>query len=257
MSESTNPKSKRPKQASNPSSRRQRLRQEQEQAERQAKNRRNAGYAVIGVIAALVVGLVVWVAVSGSSKQNISADSASEYAVVVGKADAPVVVDIYQDFICPWCGEFERINRADLTSMADTGQARIRIHPMAFLDDASQGTEYSTRAANAFVTVYKAEPDKALAFSEELFENQPAENSTGLTDTKIAELAKKAGVSDATIATFAQLSSADFVAAATKEAFASGVTSTPTVLINGTKFTGNIVAAGELKAAVEKAAGLS
>lgn len=77
--------------------------------------------------------------------------------------------------------------------MVDDGTVLLRIHPMNFLDDASLGTKYSTRAANAFVTVWKAEPDKALAFNKLLFANQPKENTTGLTDAQIAQIASQAG----------------------------------------------------------------
>lgn len=237
-------------QASDPTSRRQRLRAEREQAAKEARVRRVITVGTFGVVAVAVIGLIVWGAVALMGRSS-AADS--KYAVSLGKAGASVTVDIYQDFMCPGCGSFERTNRADLTAMVDAGTASLRIHPMSFLDESSQGTRFSTRAANAFVTVYKAEPDKALAFSQGIFESQPKEGSTGLTDEKLVELAKQAGVSEATAATFAQLSNADFVANTTKEAFTAGINSTPTVLINGTKFTEGTTP-GALKAAVEKAA---
>ena len=60
---------------------------------------------------------------------------------------------------------------------------------MSFLDRTSQGARYSTRAANAFVTVAQADPDRILAFNRALYDNQPAEGTTGLTDAQLATLA--------------------------------------------------------------------
>jgi protein-disulfide isomerase len=251
---------KQPGQQSDPGSRRQQLRLEQERAARDARVRKIASVVSLSVAGLAVIAGVVWAAMSAGSwapkptaSQSVMSVNAT-YTVTAGDAKAPVTVDVYQDYICPYCGEFDRANAADLTALADSGQAVIRLHPMNFLDDSSQGTKYSTRAANALVTVAKAEPAKMLAFNTALYADQPAENTSGLTDAQIAERAKAAGVSAATIATFTQLANADFVNNTTQTAFADGVTGTPTILVNGVKFSGNIYTAGPLKAAVEAAA---
>jgi protein-disulfide isomerase len=242
-----------------PTSRRQQLRLEQEKAEKEKKVRRIVTASGVGVVIVAVVGLIVWAAMSlGSANPTASgtasgATASAEYSLQFGNAEGAVTLDIYQDFMCPWCGQFERANRDDINALVAGGKVNLRIHPMSFLDSGSNGTKYSTRAANAMVTVYKAEPDKALAFNEALYDNQPAENSDGLSDAKIAELAKSAGVSQATIATFTQLTNTEFVTNTTNAAFSSGISSTPTILINGTQFSGSIVTAGELKTAVDKA----
>lgn len=243
-------------QAADPNSRRQRLRAEQEQAAREARVRRIITFGGLGVIGVVVIGLIVWgvLGAMNAAKQNAGNKISATYAVVVGKDDAPVTLDVFQDFMCPVCGEFEKANSEDIAKFVDAGTVRLRIHPMNFLDDASLGTKYSTRAANAFVTVWKAEPDKTLAFNKLLYTNQPSENTTGLTDDQIAEIATQAGVSQSVIDTFAKLTNADFPTNATTEAYAGGVTATPTVFINGTKFTGDPFTAGVLGAAIEQAA---
>ncbi len=241
-----------------PGSRRQQLRQEQAKAAQEAKVRKIISIVALSVVGVAVIGGIVWAVMSmgtlakpGPSKTN---PVNAAYAVTVGDAKAPVIVDIYQDYMCPFCGDFDRANASDLASLAAAGSVQLRLHPMNFLDEASKGTKYSTRAANALVTVFKAEPDKALAFNTALYAAQPAENTPGLTDAQIAQQAKAAGVSDATIATFTQLSNVDFVNNTTQAAFADGVTSTPTVLIDGTQFKGNLYSAGPLRQAIEAAA---
>lgn len=251
-----NEKKNGPQQAADPNSRRQRLRAEQEQAAREAKVRRTITFGGLGVIGLVVIGLIVWgvIGAMNAARQNAGNKVSATYAVVVGKDDAPVTVDVFQDFMCPVCGEFEKANSEDIAKFIDAGTVRLRIHPMNFLDDASLGTKFSTRAANAFVTVWKAEPDKALAFNKLMYDNQPEENTTGLTDDQIAEIAAQAGVSQSVIDTFTELTNADFPTNATNEAYAGGVTATPTVFINGTKFTGDLFTAGVLGAAIEQAA---
>ncbi|MCE1173888.1 MAG: DsbA family protein [Propionibacteriales bacterium] len=241
-----------------PGSRRQQLRQEQEKAAKEAKVRKIVSIVALSVVGVAVIGGIVWAVMSMGTLTKPTASKTNPvnatYAVTAGDAKAPVVVDIFQDYMCPYCGDFDRANASDLATLAASGTVQLRLHPMNFLDDASKGTKYSTRAANALVTVFKAEPDKALAFNTALYAIQPAENTPGLTDAQIAQQAKAAGVSDATIATFTQLSNVDFVNNTTQAAFADGVTSTPTVLINGTQFTGNLYTAGPLRQAVEAAA---
>lgn len=237
-------------------SRRAQLAAEKERAARERKVRTWVSFGILAVGLLAVVGTIIW-AVMGASKAtqvtSPTAGTTDNYTVVVGNAAAPVTLAIYQDYMCPYCGQFERANRADLASLVESGQARIEFHPMAFLDAQSQGTKFSTRAANALVTVAKAQPDKVLDFNAALFDNQPQENTAGLSDAEIATIARKAGVTDDVVASFASLTNADFVAKATSSAFDSGVTGTPTVKINSVQFAGNLYAAGPLKTAVEAA----
>lgn len=242
-----------------PGSRREQLRQQQEKQAREKRVRNTITFSIIGVVVLALVGTLVWVIVAASNQSKVTTNptasgASADYVLTVGKSTAPVTTDIYQDYMCPYCGQFERANTADIESLVSAGTMKVQIHPMAFLDDSSSGTKFSTRAANALVTVYNNEPDKTLAMNAILFANQPEENSKGLTNDQIAAFAKQAGVSDATIALFKQQSYASWVDSATKAAFAAGIQSTPTVLINGTKYTGDLFAAGAFKSAVEASA---
>ena len=125
---------------------------------------------------------------------------------------------------------------------------------MAFLDDSSSGTKYSTRAANAFVTLANQNPATALTFSQLLFANQPSEGSAGLSDAKIGELATQAGASAEVVASFANPTYQPWVAKITQQAWDSGITGTPTVKINGEVFKGDLYNAGPLTEAITAAA---
>jgi protein-disulfide isomerase len=232
---------------------------QQEKAARERRVRSTITFSIVGVVVLALVGTLVWVIVTATNQNKVTANptasgATAEYVLTVGDSTAPVTTDIYQDYMCPYCGQFERANTTDIESLVSAGTLKVQIHPMAFLDESSNGTKFSTRAANALVTVYNKEPDKTLAMNAILFANQPDENTSGLTDDQIAAFAKQAGVSDATIALFKQQSYAAWVASATQAAFAAGIQSTPTVLVDGTKLTGNLYTAGTFKSAVEAAA---
>jgi protein-disulfide isomerase len=215
------------------------------------------GFAVIAVLLCVIVWAVARPGSAGTASGSLVTPmgATDSGAVVIGNPDAPVTVTIYADFMCPYCGTFERVNGDDLTAAVDAGIAKLEIHPMSFLDPQSSGTKYSTRAANAFVTVANTDPTLAWNFDRLLYANQPAEGSAGLTDAQLVEFARQAGVPDSVSATFATQQYVPWVDQITNQAFDSGVTGTPTVKVNGQVFSGDLYSAGALAAAISRAAG--
>jgi hypothetical protein len=194
----------------------------------------------------------------------------------VGKAGSgDVVVSIYFDLQCPFCEHFDTANHGELDKMAAMDGVTIAYHPLSFLDRASQGTHYSTRAANAVAIVADKAPEKFTAFVTALYAQQPAENTKGLTDDKIASIAQGVGVPSSVTDTFTHTVGGTFkttdgkshngtwrvmapwVAASTNQASTDlasvGGLSTPTVLIDGKKFDGDLYSAGPLTQAVQAA----
>ena len=66
--------------------------------------------------------------------------------IVVGTG--PVTVDMYIDFLCPFCRRFELAAGPTLGGMVGDGLISAVYHPMSFLDAAST-TRYSSRAGSA------------------------------------------------------------------------------------------------------------
>ncbi len=207
-------------------------------------------------------------------------------AAGVGKtATNGTVLQIFFDLQCPYCAMFDKANSADLDALAKEPGVTVVYQPLTFLDPSSQGTRYSTRAANALMTVADKDPAHFTAFLTALYADQPAENTKGLSDAKIATIATGVGVPQAVISTFTatvtgtyQLKDANgnatdhtgtwrtfapFLAAATDHAstlpvFSKGI-GTPTILLDGTQIGTqtdgiNIYQQGQVKAAVEAAA---
>lgn len=236
------------------------------EAEAQRRKKRQRLFTIIGgvVIVALVAAIIFLVAKAATSGNDggggdtssavTPKNATSDGGMMVGPSDAPVTVTIFYDYMCPACGAFEKANSDELDKLLADETINVDLRPISFLDKASQGTQYSTRAANAFWTVVDEAPDKAWAFHEALYANQPEENSPGLSDDKIAEIARGAGVPDAVVAKFGDMTYEGYVAKVTQKAFDSGVTGTPTIKINGKPFEGNPYETGPLTDAINAAA---
>jgi protein-disulfide isomerase len=155
-------------------------------------------------------------------------------------------VDLYVDFMCPFCGQFDAVNRGDIRTMAADGDATVTIHPVSNLDAQSNGTMFSTRSANAFATVAVEAPDTALDFMEAMFDNQPQEGTEGLSDDEIAQIAVEAGVPQEVADELAAGTYTEWVEVATNQAHADGATGTPAIFIDGSRWSGDWNVAGAL-----------
>jgi protein-disulfide isomerase len=237
------------------------------EAEAERRKKRQRLFTIIG--AAVIVGLLVAITVviikaAGGDDSSSTSTSAGTGAtpggfnahggVVVGADDAPVTMTLYYDYMCPACGAFEKANGGELDKLLADDTVRIELRPISFLDKASQGTEYSTRAANDFAAVVDGAPEKVWDFHTALYANQPEENSEGLSDDELAAIAGDVGIPDSVVETFTDMRFKGWVADVTQKAFDSGVSGTPTILIDGKKFTGNPYETGPLTAAIQAAA---
>lgn len=185
----------------------------------------------------------------GSAPANLSATG----AIVVGSAKAPTTVEIYFDYMCPACGAFERANGEELTGLVESGDANLELRPISFLDEQSEGTRYSTRAANALATVADEAPESVWTFHRALYAAQPQEGTSGLTDQEIADIALAANVPVGVVDRFTDGDFDGWVADSTQRSFSEGVETTPTVLINGETFTGDPFTLGPLTEAIQAA----
>jgi protein-disulfide isomerase len=240
------------------------LRRAREIAAQESRRRRRVltggGLVILGLVAAIVVSLAMAAGKSdapstaASAKAMVIPTSASANgSLTVGKADAPVRLEVYLDYLCPYCGRFERANGGEMNRLIADGTVRLELHPLAFLDRMSDGSRYSTRTANAIVTVADRAPDRLLAFNQALFVHQPEEGSQGLTNDEIANLAVTAGVPQDVVNLLSDGTYEPWIATATDAAFKGGVTGTPTVKINGVPFKGDLYTVGPLTQAITAA----
>jgi protein-disulfide isomerase/uncharacterized membrane protein YphA (DoxX/SURF4 family) len=182
---------------------------------------------------------------------SLAATNASvKNGVTVGKSTAPVVLDVYEDFQCPVCLELEQAAGMDIAKLIENGTVRVNYHMLAFLDDSSSGNRYSSRAANAAICASDVSTDAFHAYHTVLYGKdskgnniQPAEGGNGRTDDELEAYFKKAvpnATADQTSAFQGCVSAeqhAALVSAITDGASKKGVSGTPTVYINGKKWT--------------------
>ncbi|WP_062071434.1 DsbA family protein [Demequina sediminicola] len=202
--------------------------------------------AVVAVVAIVFVGIVFFI-INSSKVPGLTEDGAVVPAgsddtggIVVGASgvvneDLPegdvVRLDVYLDFMCPFCNLFEQTNEEDIAAMREAGEIELYYHPISILDRFSSGTQYSTRAANAAATVADLAPEQFLDFSAALYANQPDEGTTGLSDEQIELIAIDAGVPEDVAAQFADGNFTKWVVAASDKASQDGVSGTPSIRI--------------------------
>lgn len=168
----------------------------------------------------------------------------------------PVVVTVYADYMCPFCGLFEQTAGPTLDDLRESGEVVVAYHPVSILDRFSEGSGYSTRAASAAFHVAQEAPEAFTAFNALLFANQPAEGTEGLSDEQIAELATQAGAPQEVAADLADGTYRWWAAQATELATEDlGELATPTILIDGERLTGDWRQEGVLADAIEAARG--
>ena len=142
----------------------------------------------------------------------------------------PVVVDLYLDFLCPYCKLFEEQNGEAVDELTDRGAITAVYHPLGFLDRLST-TGYSTRAAAA--SGCAADGGRFREYLYALYDNQPPEGGAGLSDEELVELGLRSGVDE----TFGDCVLAgryiEWAEHVTALAVARGVSGIPTVFVGG------------------------
>jgi protein-disulfide isomerase len=214
-----------------------------EEAARARARRRRLAAGIAGAL--LLVLAVVGVIALQSHRTATSATAAVPAHTIdhgttirVGKADAPVTVDLYEDLQCPNCKGFEDDDGGDLAQLVAAGKVQLHYHLMAFLDSAAN-QNYSTRALNAAAAVLNAQgPEAFQRFHDLLYQNQPPETGPGMTDDRLIRYAAQAGASSGTVAAqIRDLTYGDWAKRITDQASKDGVTQTPTVLVDNKPLT--------------------
>jgi protein-disulfide isomerase len=176
----------------------------------------------------------------------VSADRG--YGIVFnGELTGVPVLDIYEDFQCPVCAQFEKLQGDYIESLIAEKKATVVYHTLSFL-----GPE-SVNAANA--AACSADQGKFLQYHRALYANQPQEN-TGVWSTDVLGiLGQAAGITSKEFTSCVNDMSyqgwVNNVAAAGAKA---NVNSTPTVFINGKEIDrqSEYFDAAKFKAAVER-----
>ena len=201
--------------------------------------------AAVVLVVAVVAGLVIaWQNSSSSSSTEGSAPVAPTYqasrngaVVTAGSPTAPVTVDVYEDFLCPACQQFEKIYGNEITTALNEGKVKVNYHLIAILEERSTPPGYSSLAGGAGLCA--ADAGVFPAFHERLYAEQPSEGGPGKSAQELVTIGQQVGaqgefascVNDP--ANGKAILDATNAAAADQAVAPGGRLSTPTVLLNG------------------------
>jgi protein-disulfide isomerase len=168
----------------------------------------------------------------------------------------------YVDFSCPSCKAFEAATSATIKSMVEQGTATLEVHPIAILDTHYLTSKYSTRANNVGACVANYAPDSFYAVMQQLYTDQPTENTNGLTNNQLVSEVHKAGLTNGDVdKCITGVTFQPWLAAATTRATSAplpnstsgaSVSGTPTILVNGQTFTGDFTSVSAFTAFVQQ-----
>ena len=172
----------------------------------------------------------------------------------IGKADAPVTLEVWTDFQCPVCGQLARIVEPQLIARYVTpGTLRIVHHDAAF-QGAKSSASYDESVEAGAGARCAADQGRYWPFQDWTFANQSGENKGAYADARLRSIATEAGLDvaawDACRVTGEQQAA---VRSDTAQALAAGVNATPTMTLNGQTIVG-LRSATELGLMIEAAA---
>jgi protein-disulfide isomerase len=187
------------------------------------------------IVAIFAVVLVVYIVLSNDNKPQIGAAKAIRVAssnVIKkdGSNEPKVVLSLYEDFLCPHCGQFEQQFGPTVSKLIGTGAVAVDYYMVAILDR-PQNQNYSSRAGGAAYCVAEESVDAFRRFHAALYVQQPSETATVFPDNaQLIEIARQAGAVGAVPDC---INEGRYTETVRGMAAATDIQATPTIRING------------------------
>ncbi|GAA0931430.1 thioredoxin domain-containing protein [Pseudonocardia zijingensis] len=182
------------------------------------------------VVLVLFAGAVGFGVYRAGARDGALPAGATAEGVTVGDPGAPATIDLYLDFQCPACAQYEQRTAATIDQLVASGQAEVVYHPVAYLNRFSS-TRYSSRSSAAAGCA--ADAGVLPRFAQLLYAHQPPEGGSGLPDDQLVALGTQAGAGADFGACVQDGRYADWSRSVTDAASQAGVNATPTVIVNG------------------------
>lgn len=208
--------------------------QAREKIRQQQRRQRLIVLGIIGLLVAILVGVAIYTSV----RQNKVDLSAIAYTPsnprpqvngnATGDPNAPVKVEIYSDFQCPGCLQFYKNLEARLIEQyVATGKVIYIYHTTGLW----VGPESLSSAEAAYCA---SDQGKFWEYHDILFQNWNGENQGAFSDPRLIAFAQKIGLEMDSFKTCLNGHQNQVKATQDREtALSMGITSTPTLVING------------------------
>jgi protein-disulfide isomerase len=241
----------------NPSAGRQgpRTKRQAVREKRQRQQRKQKLYIILGVIGVAVIIAALLIIPSLQPVGDIVTITPHERPMVDGRAmgdpNAPVTIEVYEDFQCPACKTFsEQIEPQVVDAYVTTGDVYYIYRHFPFIDDRAPRNE-SDQAANA--SMCARDENRFWDYHDMLFANWNGENQGAFSDSRLVAFAEALGLE---MESFNQCFNAnlnkDEIDADLQSGRDSGVNGTPSVIVNGKMITpGFVPSFAEISEAVE------
>jgi protein-disulfide isomerase len=204
-----------------------------EQLARERRRRRAVRTSAVAAAVLLVAGLVGYVVYRAQQPEAGFATPASATADRTGVkvGDGPVTVEVYLDYLCPACRQFEADAASTIEKLVAERRITMVYHPVAILDRYSTNAYSSRSAAGAGCA---SDAGKLTEYTHALYADQPAEGGAGHTDDRLIEIAAAAGLpGEAFGQCLREGRYAGWVTHVTSGMSKRGVNGTPTVFVDG------------------------
>ena len=153
-----------------------------QRAERRKRQLTIGGVVVLVMAVAVSVGIAVSVAKHNSSPYvapvaavvDPQAKSDKATGIHIGSADAPVKMNVFEDFRCPVCQSVETTVEPTYRQYVEDGKLQITYHPARIIDSHDNGTG-SLNGANAAACAQ--DEGQFLPLHDLLYANQPDETT--------------------------------------------------------------------------------
>lgn len=156
------------------------------------------------VLAVLVIGGVIWTNASKNATEGTTiAPHASSAAldtpderrgatVVSGQASAKVKLDVWADFLCPYCAQLQQRFGSQIEDQIQAGNVQVTYHMIPLLNNRSDPPGYSLDSGNAALCA--ADQGKFTPFHDSLFASQPEEGKRGYDNAQLVKLGQDLGI---------------------------------------------------------------
>ncbi|MEI7549505.1 MAG: thioredoxin domain-containing protein [Actinomycetes bacterium] len=196
------------------------------------KARRSRVFVSLAVIAPILLVVIVGVSISlvkskvdSTVTAPLTASKMDGYGLLFNGTATPQI-DVWEDFQCPACKNFEDANGAQVRELVQNGKARVVFHSLSFL-----GAE-SVILANAGACA--ADQNKFLELHDYLFKNQKPENSAYWGLSRVTAAGVAAGLNENSFKSCVKSGKfAKWVETIGADGAKNNINQTPTVLING------------------------